>query len=226
MVAHAAIRAALARSARTVPLTVKDAALVLKAPPHGYRTMREFGVRLGWGEGANALETAMKRARTLTLNQATRLGVSSSRVFLIREGPPPSNGSAEEIAVVLAQVQKRRAQELSIRSVVPSDAHNGKLLLLLVELNLMDGAASGASNRFFDEFNLPPIATWVDLRWVGPDKEAALLCWVPEIHVPNAQAGIDVNPEECMGWAREVAPDLYRDLADGVKGRVHLVDAA
>ena len=141
-------------------------------------------------------------------------------------GPAPSNGRAQEVASVLARVQTRRAEELSRRGIALSDAHNGRLLLLLVDMNLMDGAASAVSNGFFDEFNLPPIATWVDLRLLGPNQEKALLCWVPELHIPNAQAGIDVNPEECMGWARELAPDLYRDLAIGVKGRVHLVDAA
>ena len=131
-------------------------------------------------------------------------------------GPGPSNGCAAEVEAVLAHVQKRRAEELSLRGIALSDAQNGKLLLLLVEINLMDGAAHGVSNGFFDQFNLPPIATWVDMRVVGPDNETALLCWVPETHVPDAQAGIDVNPEECMGWARELAPNLYRELADGV----------
>ena len=127
---------------------------------------------------------------------------------------------------MLARVQERRAEHLLQLGVGLCDAQNGKLLVLLVEMNLMDGAATGVSDGFFDEFNLPPIATWVDMTLVGPNKEKALLCWVPEIHMAHAQAGIDVNPEECMGWARERAPDLYRELAERVRGRVHLVDAA
>ena len=66
-------------------MTAREAALVLKSPPTGYRTMHEFGTRLGWGEGAKALQTALVRAQTLTLAQAYGLGLSSNQAFLIRD---------------------------------------------------------------------------------------------------------------------------------------------
>jgi len=84
-VVRASKTAALARSVRTLALTVKEAALVLKSPPAGYRTMHDFGTRLGWGDGAHALQTALVRAQTLTPNQARDLAISSSQAFLIRD---------------------------------------------------------------------------------------------------------------------------------------------
>lgn len=135
----------------------------------------------------------------------------------------PSDASTEEIEAVLAQVQQRRAEELSLTNARPPGVHTGRLLLLLVDMNLMDGAASTASGGFFDELNLPPVVTWVDLTAVGTDKDKALICWVPEDCVSRAQAGIDVNPEECIGWASELAPRLHQDLADAVEGYIQLM---
>jgi len=43
--------------------------------------------------------------------------------------------------------------------------------------------------------NVPPWDTWVAF------SEKMLVSWVPPALIDVAQMGIDVNPEECIGWA-------------------------
>jgi hypothetical protein len=74
-----------ARAAHTIAMTTQQAATVLRTPPQGYRTMAQFGERLGWGSGRNALETALARTQSLTLGEAQGLGISSNQTFLIRD---------------------------------------------------------------------------------------------------------------------------------------------
>lgn len=137
----------------------------------------------------------------------------------------PSDSTLEDIEVTLEKLHEHRVADLSVTNRELLGALTGKLLLLLVDMNLADGTASTVSDGFYDEFNLPPVATWVDLVTVGEAKDIGLICWIPEEYVARAQEGIDVNPEECIGWAAELAPDLHRDLAKGARGRVHLIDA-
>lgn len=136
----------------------------------------------------------------------------------------PHGAMPATVEATLAQVHKRRAEELSLVNLGSSGVHTGKLLLLLVDMNLMDAAASSVSDGFYDEFNLPPVATWVALTTLGKTSDKALICWVPEEYVVRAQEGIGVNPEECIGWACELAPDLHHDLAKRVTGCLHLME--
>jgi hypothetical protein len=77
----------------------------------------------------------------------------------------------------------------------------GRPLIYHPNAQLSDGAAQAASRGFFDVDNAPPWATWVgyfqdDTGDYGP----YLLSWVPVAGIPLAQAGIDVNPEQCIRW--------------------------
>jgi hypothetical protein len=74
----------------------------------------------------------------------------------------------------------------------------GKLLLYAPDENLFDGAAECQSNGFFDVNNTPPWDCWVIY------SHPYLVSWIPPALRKIAQAGIDVNPEECIFWADNI----------------------
>jgi hypothetical protein len=70
----------------------------------------------------------------------------------------------------------------------------GKLLLYHPLETVTDGAAASSSRGFFDISDAPPWDTW--FLYSGD----TIFSWVPESWVPNAQAGIDANPVDCIHW--------------------------
>jgi hypothetical protein len=101
----------------------------------------------------------------------------------------------ERREIVRRVVEKRRALSQSDRRESQVPRNDGRLLLYFPVENLADGAAQVASNGFFDVDNIPPWDTWVHY------SDRTLVSWVPQILIPLAQAGIDVNPEECIRWS-------------------------
>ena len=83
------------------------------------------------------------------------------------------------------------------------DLVGGKLMVYFPDADLCDGAAEIESEYFFDIFNCPPWDTWIGFfdEQLGNDSYGRyLLAYVPEQLVPLADAGINVNPEECILW--------------------------
>jgi len=87
----------------------------------------------------------------------------------------------------------------------------GRLLVYFPDANLFDGAAEVASGVFFDVHNAPPWGTWIgyfDDRGADQSFSSYLLSWVPATLVAAAGAGIEVNPERCIGWFADAALGL------------------
>lgn len=76
--------------------------------------------------------------------------------------------------------------------------------------DLTDGAAEVASSGFFDVYSAPPWGTWVGYFEDGDTSSGRtyLLAWVPRSIIEAASAGIDVNPEKCIGWLADEDVDL------------------
>ena len=91
-------------------------------------------------------------------------------------------------SAVEALVQ-RRAELLPSGAI---ERREGRLLLFTPQDSLSDGAATVASEGFFDVGNVPAWDTW--LYFDGQ----SLLSWVPHPLIPKVQSGIDVNPEGCI----------------------------
>ena len=92
----------------------------------------------------------------------------------------------------------------------------GRLLVFPPDDSLSDGCAEMVSDGFFDVDNCPPSDTWVCL-WEGTRpkrgwRNTLLISWVPPIFITNAQAGIDVNPEECMFWLDDLDHPIVTEL--------------
>lgn len=115
----------------------------------------------------------------------------------------------DSLAVVEEVIRKRGA---AVTDASAGQQRAGKLLLLYLDENLMDGAAAVASRGFFGGLNFPPCDLWLavisDLRPYGGVEKRTLISWIPHTALSAAQAGIDVNPEECLVWASEGAPGL------------------
>jgi hypothetical protein len=117
-----------------------------------------------------------------------------------------------------------------------TDLAGGRLLLFAPDETLSDGAADVSSGGFFDSDNVPPWDTWVayiddlaidpqfDHPWFlgayhdyqkithQPMPLSYLVCWVPPCLLEVAEAGIDVNPEECIEWLADRDTDFTRAL--------------
>lgn len=118
---------------------------------------------------------------------------------------------ARSRADVVDSVLHQRSQLLSHRP--PGGGADGssagRLLVYFPDANLCDGAAMEASRDFFDTDNTPPWDTWVGLVHTTNHRynasfATALICWVPEALAADADAGVRVNPEECILWLDEV----------------------
>jgi hypothetical protein len=73
--------------------------------------------------------------------------------------------AADETPRAVEEIVSRRATLLSASDATPlvdDDTCAGRILLLLADRNLKDGAAHLASGHFFSELNIPPCDLWVD----------------------------------------------------------------
>lgn len=108
--------------------------------------------------------------------------------------------SEERIAIVEALAQKRAEalrQEQRYPISLVENLAEGRLLLYSPDDNLCDGAAQYSSKGFFNVDNVPPWDTWLCFF------ERHLVSWVPPKLLSLVNAGIDVNPEQCIFWAPE-----------------------
>lgn len=80
----------------------------------------------------------------------------------------------------------------------------GRLLVYFPDADLSDGAAEMESCGFFDVFSTPPWDTWVAFAQDDVEPSSAygryLIAYVPPQLLELCNAGIEVNPEECIAW--------------------------
>jgi hypothetical protein len=97
------------------------------------------------------------------------------------------------------------------------DLRGGRLILYFPDANLSDGAAQAASQGVFDAQNVPPWDTWVAYfeDSSASDRSYAnyLVCYVPQSLRFLADAGIRVNPEECIAWWSDAKTELTKVFA-------------
>jgi hypothetical protein len=97
-----------------------------------------------------------------------------------------------------------------------------RLLVYFPDAELADGAAEQETGGFFDVNNAPPWDTWVGFFHdsSAPDSSYAryLVAWIPDLFVPVAQKGIDVNPEGCIEWLDDSAVVLRDVISVALRG--------
>jgi hypothetical protein len=84
-------------------------------------------------------------------------------------------------------------------TVVSSDLAGGRLLVYAPDENVEDGASLYLSKGYFDELDAPPWDTWVCYF------DRHLISWVPPCLLDLVQAGIAVNPVDCIRWLENAA---------------------
>lgn len=88
----------------------------------------------------------------------------------------------------------------------------GRLMVYFPDGDLCDGAAEQETNGFFDVFNVPPWETWVGYFEDSPGRRGSddsyLLAYVPAALVELVDAGMLVNPEECILWLSQTSVKL------------------
>jgi hypothetical protein len=95
------------------------------------------------------------------------------------------------------QVARERATRLAAAGGAPfqgTGLDGGRILAFLPGETLVDGAAEYESCGFFDAGNTPPWDVWIGYH------NGVLVSWVPPKLLALADAGVNVNPEECLFW--------------------------
>ncbi len=110
-------------------------------------------------------------------------------------------------------------------------AARGRFLLYFPDADQADGAAATASEDFFNDYNCPPLGTWIgyfddatDEAVADPDYSGYLLCWVPESYLALASAGVNANPEACIRWLDEAEVRLKPVLESLTLASVTVLD--
>jgi hypothetical protein len=92
------------------------------------------------------------------------------------------------------------------------DLRGGRLMVYFPAYDLCDGAAEQASAGFFDGFNVPPWETWIGYFESSsegrPSRHGYLLAYVPQKLLALADAGISVNPEQCIQWLSQTSLEM------------------
>jgi hypothetical protein len=74
----------------------------------------------------------------------------------------------------------------------------GKILSIELDDSFWDGCSEDQSDGFIDQFDCPPIDTWVYL--VDNPGNRVLYAWVPQQFVELVDIAIAVNALECLSW--------------------------
>lgn len=118
-------------------------------------------------------------------------------------------GRDDAICEVGAARQFALAETMTAHDKQCPDLMGGRLMVYFPDGDLCDGAAEQATDGFFDVFNVPPWETWVgyfeDLPGRRGSYDSYLLAYVPAALVDLANAGILVNPEECIMWLSQTS---------------------
>lgn len=169
------------------------------------------------------------RTRPIT---RTAHGIVRNGVLHADEAYAADNTDEAVHRVLQTRAEYLRADGWRLEDCRPSDtatADAGRLLLLLTRVNLMDGAAALATGGFFGDYNFAPCDLWVSHMRVSvrlggfreEQDQLVLVNWIPRELVRVAQIGVDANPERCLVWADECAPDLARSSRRLEAGAIH-----
>ena len=102
----------------------------------------------------------------------------------------------------------RRRGMLHRIGITPTAAfiHRGRVLATDLTSSMYDGVAGLLAGGYFDDADVPPPSTWLDLRIEGgksPGDEAGrvlLISWVQMADVDRVVAAIAGTPSGCLSW--------------------------
>jgi len=177
---HESVESVLSAQPSWFKQRIAEAAVWAQGPLSNKSSIRILKEKLWCGEPSS-------RLRSESLNPAA-LGAASFR-------DDQANIPTLEAVEKLVYRRTELLRELEGDSSASAIRNTGKLLLFTPNDSLSDGAATVASEGFFDVDNVPAWDTWLYF------DERTLVSWVPPELIAKVQLGIDVNPEGCISWA-------------------------
>ncbi len=162
--------------------------------PAPAEALRALGETAAW---FSQHQLRAKDLRSAILDPSSILAVPSLNELGIDQYSEAKRDSYRQASESIRQKRSRILRDTAIEPISPAEAQAlGRLLLYDARETVSDGAAEALSNGFFDVEDAPPWDTWF---WY---EDGTIFCWVPDSLVPYAQAGIDVNPVNCIRWAK------------------------
>jgi hypothetical protein len=89
----------------------------------------------------------------------------------------------------------------------------GRVLICEFDVSITSGESEGETKGFFDNSDRPPWDTWMfcvqrKATVIAPSSPEPfdvdlLISWVPESLVASVDAGIRINPYDCIYWASD-----------------------
>jgi hypothetical protein len=139
--------------------------------------------------------------------------------ILLGQTPPQRQHLVEQVAEARVTLLEKHG---IARFSCENPLRGGRLLAFTPDGTLQDGAANIATDGFLDDDNIPPWDTWIwyvtndpvskPEFWSGTVTDSYLLSWVPESLIKVVNAGMDVNPEDCIRWATDLDTPFIRQL--------------
>lgn len=77
--------------------------------------------------------------------------------------------------------------------------NQGKVLIYEPDSNIADCLSEAETHGYLDAYDCPPWDTWVGYIMLN-DGNRYVLSWVLNEIVPIVQAGLDINPVDCIYW--------------------------
>lgn len=125
----------------------------------------------------------------------------------------PRDGS---YGAFIESVVERRRQALG-EFYLPRDLRGGRLLTLLPDWQLSEGACEIATNGYMDVDDTPPWDTWVGyLDFGGDGGTRYLLSWVPPVFLHLIPDAFYVSSTDVFSWLETELPELNSALIDAL----------
>ncbi|MEL6431052.1 MAG: hypothetical protein AAFR54_17860 [Planctomycetota bacterium] len=147
---------------------------------------------------------------------ADQLVLGDARETLRPERLLTARGLLDARSSTVQGVVSERASDWKAPTVARS--RRGRIVCLLPDATLADGAAELESGGFFDADDVPPAGTWLAYfegadveECLGGGSQGILLAWVPEDVDGRAAAGLEVCAGGALVWLRD-APAPFPEL--------------
>ncbi len=112
-------------------------------------------------------------------------------------------------------IPNRRTQELKE---IKDPMAYGSIICFVIGVTTHDGAPVAETHGFLDNYDIPPIDTWIALKQKKKSSsENLLLCWIPNKAKQIMQNGIDVEILGSYYWLYELEPKLNTILIEKSK---------
>jgi hypothetical protein len=119
----------------------------------------------------------------------------------------PSDELRYEEAILTMLYRYQLTYKQQLLAPLPGPAPTGRLLAAAYEETLWEGFTEQVTEGLFDNYDYPPLDTWVYKTTIG--GRALLISWMPEPFLSVAQEAIDTSSTEMFGWLVDWYPAEY-----------------